>query len=58
MFDPVGRYLGSVQAPVSIARGPAPIVRDDVMYAVTRSDLDVPFVVRLAIDRGGGVDDR
>jgi len=55
VFDAVGRYLGRVESPVPIARGPAPVVRNDVMYAVTRSELDVPFVVRLAIHRGEAV---
>ena len=51
VFDPVGRYLGRVRAPAPIARQPVPVIREDVMYAVTESELDVPFVVRLRIER-------
>ncbi len=51
VFDSVGRYLGRIMTPVPIARRPAPVVRGDVMYAVTESELDVPFVVRLRIQR-------
>jgi len=51
VFDPVGRYLGRITPPVPIARRPAPVVRGDAMYAVTLSDLDVPFVVRLRVSR-------
>jgi hypothetical protein len=52
VFDPIGRYLGSVDAPVPIALRPSPVIRDRVMVAVTRGELDVPFVVRLRIERG------
>ncbi|NIP82581.1 MAG: 6-bladed beta-propeller, partial [Gemmatimonadetes bacterium] len=52
VFDPVGRYLGRVTAPVPIARRPFPVIRDRMMVAVTRSELDVPYVVRLRIDKG------
>lgn len=51
VFDPTGRYLGRVESPVPIATRPVPVVRDSMLYAVTRSELDVPFVVRLRIDR-------
>ncbi|MDX1675503.1 MAG: hypothetical protein R3314_11970 [Longimicrobiales bacterium] len=53
VFDPTGRYLGRVESPVPIAIRPTPVVRDDVMYAVTESELDVPFVVGLRIQRPG-----
>lgn len=53
VFDPVGRYLGRITPPVPIARRPAPVVRGDAMYAVTTSELDVPFVVRLRIQKPG-----
>lgn len=52
VFDPVGRYLGSIDSPVPIALRPRPVIRNRVMAAVTRTDLDVPFVVRLRIERG------
>lgn len=51
VFDATGRYLGRIDSPVPIATRPAPVVRGGVMYAVTRSELDVPFVVRLRIER-------
>ncbi len=51
VFDPTGRYLGRIESPVPIATRPAPVVRGDAMYAVTESELDVPFVVRLRIER-------
>lgn len=51
VFDPTGRYLGRIESPVPIATRPVPVVRGDAMYAVTESELDVPFVVRLRIQR-------
>lgn len=52
VFDAVGRYLGSIDSPVPIALRPRPVIRNGTMVAVTRTELDVPFVVRLRIDRG------
>lgn len=52
VFDPVGRYLGSVEPPVPIALRPSPVIGHRTMVAVTRTELDVPFVVRLGIDKG------
>lgn len=49
VFDPVGRFLGTVTMPVALANNPAPIIRAGVIHAVTRDELDVPYVVRLRI---------
>lgn len=51
VFDRVGRYLGRVTSPVPVADRPAPVFRDGTIYAVTESELDVPYVVRLRIER-------
>lgn len=55
VFDPEGRYLGRIHSPVPIATRPDPVIYDNVMYAVTESDLDVPYVIRLHIDKPGAV---
>ena len=51
VFDPEGRYLGRVTSPLPIARRPFPSFRNGMMYAVTRDELEVPFVVRLRIEK-------
>jgi hypothetical protein len=45
LFDEVGRYLGPVDVPFSIHTRTPPIIRGDHLLAVTRDDLDVPYVV-------------
>ncbi len=49
LFDPEGRYLGRVQAPVEVRM--RPVVHDGAMYTYVRDDLGVPYVVRLRIVR-------
>jgi hypothetical protein len=47
IFDPSGRYLGAVPAPVGIY--PPPRIVGDRLLGVTRDELDVPAVVVLTI---------
>jgi len=49
VFDPEGRYLGQVDAPFPINFYPPPIIRGDRIYAVTRDELEVPFIVEARI---------
>jgi hypothetical protein len=49
VFSPDGAYLGPVRAPTTLRDDPEPIVRGDLMWAVTRDELDVPSVVRFRI---------
>ncbi|HEX7052241.1 MAG TPA: 6-bladed beta-propeller [Longimicrobiales bacterium] len=49
VFDPVGRYLGAVRLPFALTTSPPPVVRDGVLYGVTRDELDVAYVVRARI---------
>ena len=51
VFDPTGRFLGSLTLPFSLTSNPSPIIRDGVLYGVTRDELDVPYVVRARIVR-------
>lgn len=51
VFDDQGRYLGRITSPVPLASHPSPVISHDAVVAVTRSELDVPFVVRLRIER-------
>ena len=51
VFDPDGRYLGRITAPLPIARRPFPTFHNGMMYAVTRDELEVPFVVRLRTEK-------
>jgi len=48
IFDPEGRYLGRIRLPFS-AGYPPPIIRGDMILAVTRDELEVPFVVRARV---------
>lgn len=49
VFDPDGRYLGRVALPGRLVG--RPLVRGDRMYAVTRNELEVPFVARWRIEK-------
>lgn len=51
VFDPDGRYLGSVHLPFVFARAPSPIITDRYIYAVTEDDLEVQYVVRARIEK-------
>lgn len=51
VFDPDGRYLGPVALPFDVAGDPLRITADRI-YAVHTSELGVPFVVVLDLDRG------
>lgn len=50
VFDPEGRFLGTVQSPVTISRYAPTVVRRNAIYAMVRDELEVPYVVRLRID--------
>jgi hypothetical protein len=53
LFDPEGRYLGVLRTPVTIN----PLYTHfagDHLYTVATDELDVPYVVRMRIERGGG----
>jgi hypothetical protein len=50
VFDPEGRYLGVVRAPVQPMLDP--VVRDGAMYMIVRDELEVSYVVRLRIVKG------
>jgi hypothetical protein len=54
VFDPDGRYLGQVTSPFPIAFYPPPIIRDGRIYAVTRDELEVPFVVSAEVGKPEG----
>lgn len=51
VFDPEGRYLGELAGEVPVDRLSIRILRDEVAYGVLRDELDVPYVVRLRIER-------
>lgn len=53
LFDPEGRYLGRAGLASGLDRTPPPVVRGDALYGVRRDSLDVPYVVRVRIRRGG-----
>ena len=53
VFDPQGRYLGRVTAPVRILPAPAPVVRGGKMYAVTQDEDGVQSVVVLRVEQPG-----
>jgi hypothetical protein len=45
IFDADGRYLGVVRLPFALGSFPVPIVRDGMLYGVTRDELEVPYIV-------------
>lgn len=49
VFEPDGRYLGTVRAPQGFATRPTPVFRHDTAWAVVHSTLDVPLVRRYVI---------
>jgi sugar lactone lactonase YvrE len=53
VLDPEGRYLGRVRLPGGMSRFPPAIVRSDAILGMARDSLDVPYVVRVRIRRGG-----
>jgi hypothetical protein len=55
VFDPEGRYLGSVGLSFSLGFQ-RPVLRGDAVYAVTLDSMDVPYVVRARIEKGGSRD--
>jgi hypothetical protein len=51
VFDPEGRFMGTVRLPFMLARFPGPIFRDGVLYGITEDELEVPYIVRARIDK-------
>jgi hypothetical protein len=51
VFEPDGRYLGVVRMPGDFRGSPAPVLRGDTVWAVTRDSLDVQRVVRYRVTR-------
>lgn len=50
LFDPEGRYLGTLRLPFSLTWSrPEPIVREGILYGVTRDEVGVQYVVRARI---------
>lgn len=49
VFETDGRYLGAVHMPDGFRTFPAPVIHGDVMWAVVFDELDVPRVIRYAI---------
>lgn len=52
-FDPEGRYLGEVGMDLDPARFTPYRITADAVYGMVRDELDVPWVVRLRIEREG-----
>lgn len=51
LFDPEGRFLGTMRLPFPLASAPFPIIRGDQLYGVTRDELGVQYVVRARVER-------
>jgi hypothetical protein len=51
VFDPEGRYMGAVRTDTDLARLTVHQITGDAVYGVLRDDLDVPYVVRLGIQK-------
>lgn len=50
VFDPEGRYLGRLDAPITLT-GSSLVFRDDRIYGLTTDELGVTYVVRLRVER-------
>lgn len=51
VFDPDGRFLGTLDSPIRINRLGTPALVGDTIVSVVLGDLDVPYVVRATIHR-------
>ena len=51
VFDPEGRFLGEVTFPFRLSSRPYPIIRHNIIHAVTMDEFDVPFVVRARLSK-------
>jgi len=49
IFDPEGRFLGTVELPFPLSSVPAPIIRGGVLYGVMQDELEVQYLVRARI---------
>ena len=53
LFGREGRFLGTVRLPFSLAWSrPRPVVRDGVLWGVTRDEVGAAYVVRARIEKG------
>ena len=50
VFSPDGAFLGPVQVPGSFRIEPDPVIRGELVWAVTRDELEIPRVVRFRIE--------
>ncbi len=53
IFDPNGRYLGELKIPYDLEARPRPLVRQSNLYGVILDDLEVPYIVRVQIQKPG-----
>jgi len=51
VFDPSGRYLGSMPLGFRMSTWGIPAIAGDTIVAVAIGELDVPYVLRLTIQR-------
>jgi hypothetical protein len=51
LFEPDGRYVGRVRAPMGVSMHPNPVIRGDTVWAVVRDELDVQRVARFRVGR-------
>lgn len=53
VFDPQGVFLGSLDFGFPVSRRGVPAIVGDTMFVVTAGAFDVPYVVKVVIERGG-----
>ncbi|MCI0436277.1 MAG: 6-bladed beta-propeller [Gemmatimonadetes bacterium] len=54
VFDPEGRWLGTVRLPFPLSDSPFPLIRNSLLYGVTEDELGVQYVVVARIVRPAG----
>ena len=57
VYEPDGTFLGVVRAPTGFSLYPAPAFRGDQVWAIVRDALDVQYVTRFRVERGGAAVD-
>lgn len=55
VFDPEGFFLGTIDLGLTIANSNLPALVGDTVVAVTAGELDLPYLVRVTIERPDGV---
>lgn len=51
IFDPQGRFLGTVRTPFALAPYRKPLFRNGALYGIVEDELEVPHIVRARVEK-------